>query len=344
MQARLRHIIRPVYILTLILSACMMYACDIDDDMQVCEYNTRLTYRYDREQTAPVSVLDRYVQSLDEYIFDAGGVLIQVNRLPGSSCFGEYVSETNLPEGNYSVITWGNRGEPSKVNKAEIGVTKRDEMLLNLNSPVTRADIYQQDSERLYYAYRTFSVQKYGVSKVNVDISHSHCVLDITVRWKNSNEIPTYGNYYMLLKQLPAQYGFMPEYRFKDRLCNLHNPTEDEYPKDTKEALHYITRVYGDRQLQVHRKDVALNGRQFNTQFVTYRYRNDSHELLSIYAADGTQIMKEIDLHTFFREMNIELDTNLRQEFEINIEIDRNKVIVGLVEVGDWEEGGTIGG
>lgn len=347
MQFKDRHIIRSLYIFALAMSTMLLTACDINDDVEECQYNTRLIYQYDREYTASTNVLSQYVQSLDEYIFDANGVLVQINKLPGYSCFGKYVSETNLPEGKYSVITWGNMGDFSKVNQAQIGVTKREDMLLNLDNAYSplRATAYQSNSEKLYYAYRTFSVEKYGVSKVEVDMSHSHCVLDITVRWKKAEETPASGNYYMLLKQLPTQYAFMPEYKFKDKHVAIHKPEEDEFPKDTDETLYFITTVYGSQQLKTYRQDVVMNGgRLLNTQFVSYRYRSNSHELLSIYAADGTQVMKEIDLYRFFRDMDIELDTNLRQEFQINIEIDGNTVIVSLVEVGDWDEGGTIGG
>ncbi|GAB6010383.1 FimB/Mfa2 family fimbrial subunit [Dysgonomonas reticulitermitis] len=321
-------------------------SCDIDRETEDCWYNTRIIYRYNRENTTTENVLTEYIQSLDEYIFDEQGILVAINHLPGESCFGEYITETNLPEGRYTVITWGNKAAPSKVNKEQPGVTTKEEMMLYLDNPYIAAGntaAMQNNSERLYYGYRTFSVAKYGVSRVYVDMSHSHCVLNITVRWKKAAEVPANTrDFYMLLKDVPSMYDFMPEFMFRaEGEASLHRPGEDLFPAVSSEQINYIPLVHSPDGLLTHRAGAVMGDRALQGQFVTYRYRNGSHPLLSIHTP-ASQVMKEIDLHAFFKALNIELDTNRRQEFDLLLLIDGGEVIVSLVTIDDWIDGGYL--
>ncbi|PXV60100.1 fimbrillin-A associated anchor protein Mfa1/Mfa2 [Dysgonomonas alginatilytica] len=322
-------------------------SCDIDRQTEVCEYNARIIYRYNRENTTFENVLPMYIQSLDEYIFDEHDVLYAINRLPGISCFGKYVSEINLPPGKYTVITWGNKAEPSKVNKEQVGVTTKQEMMLYLDNPYVgtkSTDAMQSDSERLYYGYRTFTIEKYGVSKINVDMTHAHCVLDITVRWAKMAEAPTAtAGYYMQLKEIACDYSFMPGFVFQGGDANLHSPAYDTYPAGSSESICYMSRIYSADNLISHYTlgDMNTETRSLQSRFITYRYSDSSHQLLSIYLG-GTRIMKEIDLAVFFNAMSIVLDTNRRQEFDLLLIIDGDNVTVSLVKIDDWDEGGYL--
>ncbi|MBD8347747.1 FimB/Mfa2 family fimbrial subunit [Dysgonomonas sp. HGC4] len=322
-------------------------SCDIDGEA-VCEYNTRLIYRYNRENTTLENVLPEYIQSLDEYIFDQQGILVMINHLPGISCFGKYVSETNLPEGKYTVITWGNKAVQSKVNKEQVGITTKQEMMLYLDNPFTVSKstaVMQGSSERLYYGYRTFSVEKYGVSKINIDMTHSHCVLNITVRWKKVAEGPDYAsNFHMTIEQIPAQYMFMPEFVSRNETVETYAQAEDIWPSQSAAILHYIPQVLLQEVLVSHyntmRMDVA---RQLRGQFVTYRYRNNSHELLTIYI-DGNRLAgKTLDLYTFFKTIKIDLDKTLRQEYELLLEVDGDRITATMLSnTTGWNEGGYL--
>lgn len=330
--------------LLVFLAALSLTSCSIEPETEVCEFNTRLTYIYNRENTA-ASVLPIYIKTLDEYIFNQQDVLVMINRLPGISCFGEYVSEFNLPAGKYTVITWGNKATPSKVNKEQIGVTTRQEMMLYLDNPQEDESL-QNDSERLYYGYRTFSVNEYGVSKVRVDMSHAHCVLNITVQWRKMAEAPTAAQgYYMLLKDIPSGYSFMPQYKFQSGQTDVHDPMLDTYPANSSQDICYMPLVHAADNLVNHRTWAEMNTetRTLQSRFITYRYKDSSHELLSVYL-DDTQIMKEIDLAVFFQSMGIVLDTNRRQEFDLLLVIDGNNVTVSLIKIDDWDEGGSLGG
>ena len=335
-----------------LLLLIFLSSCDIDRQTEVCEYNARIIYRYNRENTTSENVLPMYIQSLDEYIFDEHDVLYAINRLPGISCFGKYVSEINLPPGKYTVITWGNKAEPSKVNKEQIGVTTKQEMMLYLDNPYagttyaaeSTAEI-QSDSERLYYGYRTFTIEKYGVSKINVDMSHAHCVLDITVRWKNEAETPDESaNFHMTMEQIPSKDMFMPEFVSREEIVGIHARAEDTYPSQTAEILHYIPQVFCLESLVGHHNAMRMDvARQLRGQFISYRYRNDSHELLTIYISGNPLAGKTLDLYTFFKAMKIDLDKSLRQEYELLLEVDGDRITVTMMtDIADWNEGGNL--
>jgi hypothetical protein len=52
--------------------------------------------------------------------------------------------------------------------------------------------------------------------------------------------------------------------------------------------------------------------------------------------------MKEICLQDFFKEMHIDLDTDLRQEYNLMFEIDGDKVTISFIETDDWDDGGIL--
>lgn len=321
-------------------------SCNIREDTLDCEHNVLLEYRYNRENTSRGNLLPEYIYDIEEYIFDANGLPVTTNILTVSSHLNEYVSKLDLPEGKYTVVAWGNKASQSRVEGLSGG--SPDDRRLLLDAPATGTDgnpAEQDNSERLFYGYRSFSVEKDGVSNVSVDMSHSHCALDITVRWKKRPELDT-DMMRFRLRQIPSGYGFLPGFVCRSGVMSDYPGQEKEtYPTDDSQVQQYIPVVHSSGEaLANHRLDVRIPtvGTRVNGQFITYRYRDDSHPLLSLYAGE-TLVMREIDLYRFFREMNIEFDRNMRQEFRILVEIDGDKITVGLVEAGDWEEGGPLG-
>jgi hypothetical protein len=168
-------------------------------------------------------------------------------------------------------------------------------------------------------------------------------VLDIRVRFNDGSGNPADGkNYFMTLKQTPASYGFMPEFVVKNGLEKYQYDAGIEYySSDNQKGVNYIPTVSKDKQA-VHvisgRVNNDKNGKSVFGQFITYRYRSDSEILFGIYSEDKP-VMKEIDLGIFFREMGIDLDYSLCQEYSLLVEVNNNNVYVTLVEIDDWEKG-----
>jgi hypothetical protein len=200
----------------------------------------------------------------------------------------------------------------------------------------------QGRSDRLYYGYRSFSVGEYGISRLAVDMTHAHCILNITARWKDLSEHPKPGEQYtFVLRQTPSEYRFMPEFLVTGGLePGTFDAVNEPYPLKDRRRINYVPDISRDDWVS-HAVPGSMSGRELYGQFVTFRYRSDSHVLLSIWSSAG-RVMKEIDLHRFFREMNLDLDHSLRQEYSLLIEIDGDTVLVGLVTIDDWDDGGVL--
>jgi hypothetical protein len=316
----------PVIIPLLGLSACL------PEDPDDCCYNVRLEYRYQRAGTSGANVLGYYVDSLREYVFDAHDVLRAVNnyRIPTDS--GTFFSEQNLSPGLYTVVTFGNKGGYEKTGEETVNVTTRQDLRISTEGR----------SDRLYYGFRSFEVGRYGISRIAVDMTHAHCVLGITARWIDDTGHPAAGKQYTLnLRQAPSLYRYSPEFLvYNESDEAVFAPEKESYPLRDSRRFNYLPTVdsvvCADLSVRGTTSSGALHG-----EFITLRYRSDSHVLLSIRSA-GEQVMKEIDLYRYFREMGIRLDYSLCQEYQLLLTIDGDRVSVGMVNVSDWDEGGML--
>ena len=86
---------------------------------------------------------------------------------------------------------------------------------------------------------------------------------------------------------------------------------------EDKTIRYYIPGEYTEGWLKHHKVDAKMDiTRSLHGEFVTHRYTNVSHPLFAVYAGD-VQITREIDLLKYFQTKQIDLDKNLRQEFNI---------------------------
>ena len=58
---------------------------------------------------------------------------------------------------------------------------------------------------------------------------------------------------------------------------------------------------------------------------------------------DNEQIIRDLDLSTFFKKLPMDMDTNMEQEFDLLITVYEDKIVVTQAAGADWDEGGTIG-
>ncbi len=340
----------------LLFPAALLCGCDLDGLRMPdkCPHNVEVIYHYNLENTTGNNEFKNYIHSVTEYIFNEQGVLFRVNNLIPDVCTGEYTSSFDLPAGKYSVIFIGNDSGKNLTEDSRLGgpprlnETLRDHLLLSLTAAATRpqgtpASDPCGNGDRLYHGYRTFSVEEGRKTTVRVDAVHSHLVLTLRVRWKGTP--PPQGNYTVLLEGVGSEYGLMPEYFYDRNQCYFHEPASDDpYHCTTTDVRHHILRVWHRRNVQCHGLTLPLeNGKELNGEFVSYRVRNDSHPVLSIWDSGGTQVMKYIDLQRYFRDNGFEHDMNLRQEYGIELLIDEHgNVTVSEVSPSDWEEGGAI--
>jgi hypothetical protein len=319
-----------------------LLSCLPENDGDCC-YNIRLEYHFQRYGDKESNEIGYYIDSLREYIFNENEILAAVGeyRVPvGGKCF----SEANLRQGKYTVVTFGNDRRPPV--GWTIGQTSLQELEMTVDGALFRADDPAQNSrhngDRLYFGYRNFTIAEYGVSRVAVDMTHAHCVLNVDVRWIDRSGHPYSGdNYNFTLRDVPSFCLFEPEFVVRNGLeGSLFLPEEQEWLSVDRRRINYIPTVGQDRLVDhAHRGNIS-NG-VLHTELITFRYRSDSHVLLSVFR-NSSRVMPEIDLYRFFRENGIDLNYSLCQEYHLSIEVNGKQVKVSLVNVDDWEDGGTI--
>lgn len=312
-------------------------SCELEQELEVCDYTLQLEYWY--AENAGANDLHLYVRWIDEYIFDDKGILYMINRIDTKTCGKRMVSELTLPAGEYTVVSWANIEDASRVTGALAGETSLYDMQVRLE----REGNLHKRSEDLYSGFRTVTVPETGVSRARMVMTHSFLTLDVTVRWKSRTPANT-GDFYMTLENTHDRYAFLPHYTVSGNWINPFDYNEESYAiKDLSHRYYLVNRE--DQALKAsHREEVKMDiTRTINGRFQTYRIRNDSHPEFCLYGG-GKALMKKIDLHKYFTNMSIELDMNLKQIFYIVVEINGDQVTVMPLTFTDWINGGEIGG
>jgi hypothetical protein len=269
-----------------------------------------------------------FVSGIIQYIFDENERLIAVDTVQPDKA-GRFVSWRQLAPGRYTVSGWGNVK----------GASREKEMELYLDNEID--DGVQGESERLFYGYREFIVGEEEESRVYVDMTHAHCVLTFAIWWKDAAMTPPEtGDYHLMLRDVPSRYGFFPGYRVRDRIASLYTLGMEGYPAGDGMVINYIPVVHDTERLVTHRAAASMNNKTLRGEIVSYRLSSDSHPVLSI-RNGGDLVEREIDLHEFFTRLGIRLDEALRQEYQIGIEIESDRVVTFLMtaSVESWYDG-----
>lgn len=347
MKQRSLHIRTILFTLAVIFSVTSCY--DYDDNRDICDYKVQIRYGYNMENSTEVNMIGQFVSTIDEYIFDGQGILYAVNRIIPDPCGDGMKSELDLPPGRYSVISWGNLGTTCRVNDARVGVATREDMLLALDNPCTIYPGYQNNSDRLYYGYRTFTVESKGISRIRVDMIHSHLVLKYKITWRNTQPA-NLGEYQMRMRGNPSEYAFKTEYISRNDQCREHDPdTDDEYLKICSETIHYIPSVLRTNVLHHRFNSIIDVDKKIEGEIVGFRLRNGTPTILSFYEITGTRsfterkAMNDVDLNSYFTHHGIDLDRTLKQEYSLEFIIEDDGTVTVLpLNLSDWTDGGSL--
>ena len=325
----------PRRLWSLLLLLVLVGGCDIDDEFPDCNYNARIDFFYTLDGQA--NVLPLYIHRMTDYVFDANHTLIEIHTRERQSA--QSYRGLQLPPGQYSVVSWGNARDATTIVPAQIGHTRLDEMMLYLDNPVdairkrTAADLVtHSNADKLYYGCCDIEVKPQGISRGWIEMTHSHCRLGITVKWKRGAPLDT-QDFHMELRDIAGTYRFTA----KQEIPNPYHPPG------------YAPGFYAIPQEGTTRVNHWLNTemsitRAVKGEFVTLRLTNDDHPIFCLYAGEKA-VMKEIDLHKYFTTMQITLDRNLRQEFDLVMEVQPDgTVIVSPARISDWQQGESIGG
>lgn len=348
----MKHAMKYTVLLLFALIAGFSASCDVEKERMICSYKVQLIYDYNEENNTAENMIEYYIHTIDEYIFDEKNILLQHNNFGVDRCRPGLFSEISLPPGRYSVIAIGNKDERSVINEAVPGVTRREDMLLTLENceqTVWNEKHVSGASERLYHAYMSFTVKEQGISRIRVDMVDSYLRLKFRVKWKNGGRPARDKDYYALLEGIPSQYSLMPEYIYPAGSfeCKTYEYSiYDKYPSDCMVVIHHIPQTcYNNNNILIHGYNTNVNvDNEMWGEFISYRIQNSTQVLLSVYTVDGELIVKKIDLQAYFRWYGIDLNSELKQDYELDIFIDGDKIVITPLEIADYEEGGIIKG
>lgn len=318
-----------------VLPVAVLSACDIDAPLPDCDYNARLEYWY--VFTGTDNEIPDYVDTMNEYLFDADGILRQVRLLEGDSLLAH---ELTVAPGTYTLVSWGNLDGRSHIVPAIIGQTRLSEIRLE-HAPTVETyrrasllrGIMYPNTEPLYYATDILEVPRSGIVRKRVNTTHAHALLRVTAKWL-SNTPPNTDDFVFTLRGIPAAAGFDVADRVSTSLPGYSTSGSTVYniPRMDESALcdHFVEATM--------RPNRTVTG-----DLLTYRYTDNTRLLFRIWAGNRP-LIREVNLSEFFREMSIPFSRNIRQEFAITLQIDGDNISVLFTGISDWEDGGTIGG
>lgn len=340
----------------------LLGGCSIDSEPRVCDYSVLLRYGYNEENTTTENHLDQYVNVIDEWIFDEGGVLAAVAHVEKDPCRTHLDSELKLPPGRYSVIAVGNCDGRSQITDERtgaqpvVGVTKREDMRLTLASPTLEnrgENPTWGPSEELYYGYQTFSISKTGAARVRVEMANAHMRLKFRITWKGGTTPSRGSGLYATLTGISSRYQLMPELVWPVGCfdCQNHRPDQhDTYAEQTDAVVHHQPLTGSAKEyMLVHSTSTRLNGDgELWGEMVSYRMRADAHPILKLMRESGRSdlpdeavLPRQIDLTDYLQQHEQRSpDHELKQAYDLDIQINKDQSIwISSLTAGDWEEG-----
>lgn len=325
-------------------------------DSPDCDYSLELRYDYNMENSSTDNMIEYYVYTIDEYVFDQSGILFAHRTIMPDGSRKMMNSQWDLPAGRYSVIAIGNKDERSTAfdfatsGAPQIGSTRRDDMRLSLDNAQPMDNGTYGASEKLYYGYRTFTVRGQDISRIRVDMINAHLTFKFRVTWRN-NATPAKGvDYHAVLTNIASRYALMPEYIYPAGSFNyevFNAAQHDDYPTQYNNVIHHIPHtVYGGQNPLTYRNNTRVNAdNEMWGEFTTYRIKLPASPKLRIQRSSDNQLIipNEIDLQGYFNWLQATPDYSLKQDYQIDIVVDGSQISISPLSMSDWDEGGSLG-
>ena len=303
-----------VIIATLLLCS----SCQIGAPLEDCDYNVRLTFYY--SNYAGANQLRDYVTSMTDYLYDAQGRLVSVMTRARAQVL---TRTAQLPPGDYTLVSWGNLAGKTTVTPLPLQGMLWSAMGLRQAAPAMPPPAAQYNGERLHYARVEFSVPASGVVRRTVYAGHAYLNLKVTVAGLPGARGQ---DYVMRLDGTHPGYGF------------AHYNTVG-----TQGFTMYVPRLHREETVPHLVSGCRGNGYgEVSGEFVAARLTGETIPVFSLWQGDK-QVLRDVDLKTFFDTMLIDMDNNECQNFEIRVTVDGSRVYIQFVTLGDWIDGGSFG-
>ena len=301
-------------------------SCTLDPELAVCPYNVWVDYTCSDGQS--ITSGEFPAAGIRQFVYDSTGLL--VGEFPGDSCRAG-VGTFRLPPGKYNLITWTNTlpdgctfrnvtPDTSHLPESHLHPRPRDNASRHGGDDIP----HHLCVGRLYHGNTSFTVPRHGVTRLRVGLMHAHARLNLTVEWADG-VLPAIargdGAPVMCVEGIPLGYRFTGGSPWGDYTLPCH---DDEAGKGT-----YTVQA-------------GIAGGKVKANFTTLRLTDECRPTVHL-TRDGTPLITPVDLSTYFRTMGIRLTDNIRQEFDLTIQIGKDQTLIFQTNTSGWEEGGNIG-
>ena len=309
-------------------------SCSTDDDRDECCERIRIDFRYSK---GAADVFPKYIKNMRHFLFTDDGRFIR--EIPAATSHLQHLYIPQIEEGAYQLVTLGNADKATVITDLIPGQTRLSDFLLRTQNP--QANVVQDDSDPIYWGILSFRAERNKDLRYLCDMSNIHCRLTVTVTWMETQ--PETDNFILQIREVPSRYRLNPQESTYQYVAG--DKTKPETTPDR--VVHHFPYVYEEpATLVVHRKEVPRLAGRVKGTFRTLRYTDGRIPYFVLLKADGTAVTKEIHLSEPFALWGWKVSDNIEQEYEIEIYLYDDRMIVhpaANADVLDWVDGGTVG-
>jgi hypothetical protein len=236
---------------------------------------------------------------------------------------------------------------------------------------------YYGSVEELYYGYGTFTVGRQGISLIRVDMVNVCMRIKFRITWKQGSFPSGGGDCYATLGGIESCYALMPEYIYPadSFVCEQYDQEKhDLYPNVCNDVIHHLPQAcFGTGNGGEYGCKTRINGDgEMWGELTAYRMKLASRPILRIFCEGdnkfhagcgdseggaggrktGTQsylmhggetvLPCDIDLGAYLLYEGRRPDTELKQEYMLDITVDRNTISITEIGMADWDDGGNL--
>lgn len=309
-------------------------SCSTDDYRDECCDNLIINFRYSKGGN---DVFTDNIHSMTHYLFNSSGILENV-FIGGTANNLQRLVINNLFVGKYSLISLGNLGASTNLSNIKRGLTNKSDFLLGLNS--SRSDGFMGNGDMLYWGVLDFEVKKSKSLRYLCDMSNIHCIMNITVKWRD--EAPNGDDSYILeLQDVPGEYSLDNDNAYKIHLSGDNSSNVSAQDR----VIHSFPKVNEVSNIVSHRLEAKYIAGSVKSRFISLRYTKNRIPILRIYHK-GMALTNGLALSKVFYTWKWETDANIEQVYNIDVEIlgDGSVMISpgANASVKDWIDGGSV--
>ena len=304
--------------LTSLLFIPLLSACaDLFEEQ--CPISNQVDFVYRNENNSDETAL--MLSSVTDYIFNADSILYQVN----SDILGKQIQSRafELPDGNWTVLSFANLYNNSKVSACTVGKTHMKDLSVEVISKdllMTKTPQYIGNSDNLYFSSVAMEIKNGRPKQRTVGYyCPAHIRLTAFVTWADQSDKPAENSKLAaVLKSVSGGCKFLSEAKI-DKAYNLPY------------AVPYS--LSGEKQQRV---ELYPSDDTFRFDAVSLRFETGKAPHLQLMNG-GEPLTKLLDLNRFFEVNNIDLSNTRIQDIRISVRIEKYKIVISPIDILAWD-------